>query len=67
MLVVHNNGVVYNAAGMQTQGTVTDDKDQAYASHHNTFVNNDIINDEKIFPPLGASKQHILQFANQIT
>ena len=55
--VVHYSGVVYNAADMQTQSTVTDDKSQTYASHHNTFVNNDIINDEKIFPPFGVSKE----------
>ena len=57
-MVIRYNNVVHNAADMQTQSTVRDDKDQATASQHNPFqpfVNNDIINDEKIFPAFGVS------------
>ena len=55
--VIRYNDVVHNAADMQTQSTVRDDRVQANASQHHTIVINDIINDEKNFPTLHVSKQ----------
>jgi hypothetical protein len=59
MTVIQTNDVVNDAADMQTQRTVTDDKVQANASQHNTIVINYNINDEnsKNSPTLDVSKQ----------
>ena len=59
MTVIQTNDVVNDAADMQTQRTVTDDKVQANASQHNTIVINYTINDEnsKNSPTLDVSKQ----------
>ena len=51
--VVHNNGVVHNAADMQTQSTV---RKQSPVSTI-LFVSNYIIHDEKNYPTFDVSKQ----------
>jgi len=55
--VVHNNGVVYYAAAMQTQSTVRGDEVQAIPSEHNTFVIKDAINEERKSSASDASIQ----------
>ena len=59
--VIPNNDVVHYAADMQTQSTTRNDKDQAIANQHNTFVIKEIINGEERASASDASKHFCRQ------